>query len=281
MNFIDFLDYFFKEKMLNKKINQNVSRLKKGISKNKLIENSIIINNINKNFFSLLSQHNKKLHRHNYIFYNSYDNLVKFQRKYLFKKIEFPKNNYQILGVSYDADFEDIKKAYYALAKKYHPDINPDPQSLEKFKEIKKAYEILGDPNMRISYDIENKFSNPNSNSRSESDNRYTQRYGKRVMKGPRTIKNFYFDKWSEFKIPKWSNLRTGMDYKSEYIFRDTDEDLDLSHRTNWFIKKLKKYRFVFYFLMLFSLDIFLFIDNIGLYLNYRLIKKTFFEKTN
>jgi curved DNA-binding protein CbpA len=210
--------------------------------------------------------------------YRADSNFLKFQKKNLLKKMEIPKNPYEMLGVSFDADYEEIKKAYYALAKKHHPDINSDPESIEKFKEIKKAYEILGDPNLRISYDIENKFSSPNSNSRRDSDNRYTQKYGKRVMKGPRTIKNFYFDKWSDFKIPKWSNMRTGMDYKSEYIFRENDEDLDLSHRVNWLIKILKKYRFVFYALFLFSVDLFLFLDNFGFYMNYRLIRKTFFE---
>ena len=177
--------------------------------------------------------------------------------------------------------YEDIKKSYYKLAKKYHPDINSDPDSVEKFKEIKKAYEILGDPNLRISYDIDNKFSSSNSSNRNESNSRYTNKYGKRIMKGPRTIKNFYFDKWSDFKTPKWSNFNTGMDYKSEYIFRDQDDDIDMSHRTNRYIKLLKKFRFVFYFLFLFSLDIYFFIDNLGLFENYLLIKKTFFTESS
>jgi curved DNA-binding protein CbpA len=207
--------------------------------------------------------------------------LIKIQKRNLFRKVEIVKNNYQILGIPFDASYEEIKKAYYDLAKKYHPDINPSEESLEKFKEIKKAYEILGDPNMRISYDIENKFTNESASSRAESDNRYSQRYGKRVMKGPRTIKNFYFDKWSEFKIPKWSNLRSGYDYKSEYIFREKDEDMEFSYITNQRIKFLKKNRFFFYFVFLFSLDLYIFMDNLGLFLNYRLIKNTFFKDNN
>lgn len=213
---------------------------------------------------------------------NKFNKIIKFQIKHLFKKVEVVKNNYQILGVSYDANYEEIKKAYYNLAKKHHPDINPDSESIEKFKEIKKAYEVIGDPNMRISYDIENKFTSESSSSRAESDIRYSQRYGKRVMKGPRTIKNFYFDKWSEFKAPKWSNLRSGLDYKSEYIFREQDEDMEFSHETNRRMKLLKKYRFFFYAFFLLSLDLYLFLDNLGLYLNYRLVRNTFFkEKDN
>jgi len=204
--------------------------------------------------------------------------LLKFSKRYFFKKMEFPKNYYEVLGVSFEADYEEIKKAYYGLAKKFHPDINPSPESLEKFKEIKKAYEVLGNPNLRISYDIENKISNLDLNSRTESDNRFTKKYGKRVMKGPRTIKNFYFDKWSDYRTPKWSNFKTGMDNKSEYIFREYDEDLDISQRSYKLIKNLKRFRFLFYAIFLLSIDFCMLIDNFGSYMNYCLILKTFFH---
>jgi len=47
----------------------------------------------------------------------------------------------------------DIKKAYYKLAKQYHPDSNPSPQAKVKFEEISEAYEILADENKRKLYD--------------------------------------------------------------------------------------------------------------------------------
>jgi molecular chaperone DnaJ len=63
------------------------------------------------------------------------------------------KDYYEILGISKDASLEEIKKAFRALAMKYHPDKNQELGSVEKFQEIYEAYEVLKDPNTRNSYD--------------------------------------------------------------------------------------------------------------------------------
>jgi curved DNA-binding protein len=64
------------------------------------------------------------------------------------------KDYYQLLGVSKDADEKTIKQAYRGLAKKYHPDANPDDPGAEaRFKEIGEAYETLSDPEKRAQYD--------------------------------------------------------------------------------------------------------------------------------
>ncbi|PSQ60115.1 MAG: J domain-containing protein [Bacteroidetes bacterium QH_10_64_19] len=66
---------------------------------------------------------------------------------------------YDVLGVDDDASQEEIKKAYRTLARKHHPDRNPDdPNAEEKFKEIQQAYSILSDEEKRQQYDAQRRF---------------------------------------------------------------------------------------------------------------------------
>ncbi|MDO8926467.1 MAG: J domain-containing protein [Sideroxyarcus sp.] len=61
-------------------------------------------------------------------------------------------NPYTILGVAPTASTEDIKKAYRALAMRHHPDRNPHSSAEVRFNAIKKAYELLSDPQKRAEY---------------------------------------------------------------------------------------------------------------------------------
>ena len=61
---------------------------------------------------------------------------------------------YQVLGVNKNATEEEIKKAYRKLARKYHPDLNPnDKEANKKFQQINEANEVLSDPEKRKKYD--------------------------------------------------------------------------------------------------------------------------------
>lgn len=62
-------------------------------------------------------------------------------------------NYYEILGLMRDATPEEIRQAYFELARKVHPDANPDPKAKEKFIAIQEAYEVLNDKDRRMRYD--------------------------------------------------------------------------------------------------------------------------------
>ncbi|KAF2424452.1 hypothetical protein EJ08DRAFT_663905 [Tothia fuscella] len=64
-----------------------------------------------------------------------------------------PLDPYKVLGVNKDSSTSDIKKAYYGLAKKYHPDTNKDASAKDKFTEAQAAYEILSDPKKKETFD--------------------------------------------------------------------------------------------------------------------------------
>ena len=66
-----------------------------------------------------------------------------------------PKDYYLILGISRGADLNKIKKAHRRVVKKHHPDVSALQEGAQKFREIRDAYETLGDEAKRRRYDEE------------------------------------------------------------------------------------------------------------------------------
>ncbi|MFD8077115.1 DnaJ C-terminal domain-containing protein [Streptomyces sp. NPDC059718] len=60
---------------------------------------------------------------------------------------------YEVLGVSRTASPDEIQQAYRKLARRYHPDVNKDPEAEERFKDLNEAYSVLSDPKTRARYD--------------------------------------------------------------------------------------------------------------------------------
>ncbi|CAI6353177.1 unnamed protein product [Macrosiphum euphorbiae] len=98
-----------------------------------------------------------------------FNHFVKPENPYSYKSIHTTsylnnkKDFYNILGVPKNASQKEIKKAYYQLAKKFHPDTNKgDPSANKKFQEVSEAYEVLGDEKKRSTYDTWGSNVNPN-----------------------------------------------------------------------------------------------------------------------
>lgn len=65
-----------------------------------------------------------------------------------------PKDFYSILDIPVDTPKEEIRLAYLRLSRKYHPDLNEDPESRDRFEEINHAYSILSNEESRVFYDL-------------------------------------------------------------------------------------------------------------------------------
>ena len=93
---------------------------------------------------------------------------------------------------------DEVKKSYYALVKKYHPDLNKDnPDAEEKFKTIVKAYETLIDPNLRQIHDLSQ--TNSNFNTSYDEEGSY--------QKNP-NHQAYYNNKWYNYQKPNYESQR-------------------------------------------------------------------------
>lgn len=117
---------------------------------------------------------------------------------------------YNILGVNHNASLKEIKAAYRALAKQYHPDVSTEINAEAKFIAITEAYEILSDPNKRKRYDLTKSSSGSrNTNRRYEaSTNRAREAARKKAHKYKdmdyKRFESEYFSSFGAFFIPKF-----------------------------------------------------------------------------
>ena len=148
----------------------------------------------------------------------------------------------------------------------------------DSFREIQKAYEVLSDPNQRAAYDLENNIE-IGADDKDRIEREYATTTGKPIYKGTRTIKNFYYNKWTGYRTPDWTNAEAGHDSQSEYMFRNKDDDFEVKKKDQQRSEFYRKYRLVGYVLFLIALDLFLVADNYFGYKNYRLVVKTYFAE--
>ena len=73
-------------------------------------------------------------------------------------RIDYNKNYYLSLELNSNDNRKSIKKNYYKLSKKFHPDLNKDEESLDKFRLITEAYDILMDDELRKEYDTKSRW---------------------------------------------------------------------------------------------------------------------------
>lgn len=127
---------------------------------------------------------------------------------------------YQVLGVVNTATVKDIKRAYFSLAKKYHPDKNMgDKIAEEKFKTINEAYEVLSDQNKRAQYDAQIRYSSENyRNRRTSSESTRNNQDFKDIFS------NFFEEFASGFYKPEGSHHNFNED---EFFYNKAPEDYE------------------------------------------------------
>lgn len=129
------------------------------------------------------------------------------------------KNLYQILEIDRNAPQNEIKKAYRKLAKKYHPDTNPnDKNACDKFREVAQAYEILSDEKKRKEYD--DKLSN-SKNTHTRNDH-FSETKNKNTKKTNKMDVDFEFERFFGFN-PKTKETKKDFANKSKDPFDTTN----------------------------------------------------------
>lgn len=134
---------------------------------------------------------------------------------------------YEILGVAKNAGTEDIKKAYRKLARKFHPDLNPDDQEAKlKFQQINEAQEVLTDPEKRKQYD---KYGENWKHGEAQEKAQQSQRQQNQYGDGGQSYSGSYDDgQFSDFFESMFGN-RSGGGRQSMFRGQDYNAELNLT----------------------------------------------------
>src|SRR5687767_15014761 len=138
---------------------------------------------------------------------------------------------YKILGVNKDASAEDIRKAYRKLARKNHPDLNPnDKEAHKKFQQINEANEVLSDPEKRKKYDQYGKdwkHADEFEKSRKQQE-QYQQRNG---QQGSGDFSGGFSGNFSDFFESMFGGASGGRSQQTKFRGQDMNAELHLNMR--------------------------------------------------
>ena len=138
---------------------------------------------------------------------------------------------YKVLGVEKSASQDEIKKAYRKLARKHHPDLNPnDKEAHKKFQQINEANEVLGDPENRKKYDQYGKDWKHGEEFEKARQQR-GQYANQRGDGGQRFSESFGEDDFSEFFSSMFGEPRSGRGRQTKFRGQDYQAELHLSLR--------------------------------------------------
>lgn len=139
---------------------------------------------------------------------------------------------YKVLGVDKSATPADIKKAYRKLARKYHPDVNPnDSEAKKKFQQINEANEVLSDPEKRKKYDEYGKdWQHADAFEEAKKQNAYKKSSGFGSSSGYQhyTSENFDESDFSDFFSSMFGGKRSSGHYRQSAKFRGQDYNASL-----------------------------------------------------